>query len=428
MTATLQLNLAEARALMLAAQRLEGTRPGNPGLDDVRALIEHLGIVQIDTISVVARSQYLVLWSRLGPYDPKLIDQLLYPERAVFEYWGHAASILPMRDYLYYRPIMRVFLDRLWNGRQHEWIAQNVDVMQQTLEMVRQRGPVASADFERPPDARRTGPWDWHGPKASRRALELLWTMGDLMVHSRRNGQKLYDLRERVLVEAFGDDTPRDDALPAREQRLRYFVRRTVEALGVALPAWLGDYYRLSRESVALVKAQGMVEELEREGAILPATVEGLRGLAYVTWERLPDLERLRAGDGPARTTLLSPFDSLIGDRARTRALFNYEVCFEAYVPPPKRRYGYYCLAILHRARLVGRLDAKLFRGERRLHVHAVYLEPDVAPTADLLDGLAETSRDLARFLGADAVTVERSEPEELAPALRERLAGESPL
>jgi hypothetical protein len=166
-----------------------------------------------------------------------------------------------------------------------------------------------------------------------------------------------------------------------------------------------------------------VLDDLARAGVVAPATVEGLRGPAFVDPARGADLTRLRAGLAPARTTLLSPFDSLIWDRARARALFGYEVCFEAYVVPAKRRWGYYCLAILHRGRLVGRLDPKFERGARRLLVRAAFLEPGVVLDAVLLDGLAGALRDLARFLGAETVAVERSDPAALAPALAERLA-----
>jgi uncharacterized protein YcaQ len=422
----LHLNMDEARGVALAAQGLLQAPPPRPGVHDLRDAIERLGAVQIDTISVVERSQYLVLCSRLGAYDPGLLDALLYPQRAVFEYWSHAASIVPMAEYAYYRPKMLRFAEHMWRGNQ-TWMERNPDTVRRTLEAVRERGPVASADFERPPAARRSGPWDWHGPKESRRALEVLWTTGHLMVHSRRAGQKVYDLRERVLAEAFGDDVPRDDDLPQADDCLRYFVRRTVRALGVVTPSWLWDYFRLAPPNgetrARKVYAAALLDELVHEGDLVAAAVEGLREPAFVAREWLPDLERLRAGDRPTRTTFLSPFDSLIWDRARTRALFGYDVCFEAYVVPARRRYGYYCLAILHRGRLVGRLDPKMNRAERRLVVRALHLEPYVAATDELLGGLADALRDLARFLGAAEITVDRSEPATRAAALREWLA-----
>lgn len=423
---TPRLSIEEARGLMLAAQGLFDPPPSAPDASTIRATIERLGAVQIDTISVVARSQYLALWSRLGAYDSSLLDQLLHPRRGVFEYWSHAASIVPMADYAYYRPKMLRYVEHMWRGDQ-TWMAANQDVVRRTLETISRNGPLTSADFERASGARRTGLWDWYGPKESRRALEVLWTTGDLMVHSRRAGQKVYDVRERVLAEAFGGDVPRDGDLPSPDEQTRHFVRRTVRALGVIRPSWLWDYFRLAppdgRPGRKRALATTLLDEECRAGELVPASVDGLNEQAYVACERLPDLERLRAGDAPGRTTLLSPFDSLIWDRARTRALFGYEVCFEAYVPPPKRRFGYYCLAILHRGRLVGRLDPKMDRAGRRLIAHAVYLEQGVAVDDDLLDGLAGVLRDLARFLGAVTVTVDRSAPSSLAPRVSERLA-----
>jgi uncharacterized protein YcaQ len=432
--AALRLSIEETRGLMLAAQGLLDPPRGRPRLEHVYDMVDRLGAVQIDTITVVKQSQYLVLWSRLGTYDPNLLDALLHPHRRIFEYWSHAASIVPMRDYPYYRADMlrRAYDDHLWENLR-EWMAQSDGALQRTLEAIRERGPLASADFECPADGRRASPWDWYGPKESRKALDVAWTLGDLMIHSRRGGQKVYDVRERVLAEAFGDAIPRDDELPAPDEHLRYFAARTARALGVVTPSWLWDYFRLRPQIRRLaangaavasrMQARALLCELAQAGHLVPATIEGLAEPAYVASERLPDLERLRAGLRPRRTTLLSPFDSLIWDRARARDLFGYEVCFEAYVVPEKRRYGYYCLAILYNGRLVGRLDPKMDRAAKRLLVRAVYLEPGVKPTAGLLGGVAGALRDLARFLGAETICVERGEPDRVASELNARLS-----
>lgn len=397
----LRLTIEEARGLMLAAQGLLHPPAPTPDLQAVQATVERLGVVQIDTINVVERSQYLVLWSRLGAYDAVYLDALLYPQRAVLEYWCHAASIVPMTDYPYHRAWMLHHAEHMWSGH-NEWMQANPGTLQETLESVRTRGPVASADFDRQPGAVRSGPWDWHGPKASRRALEILWTTGDLMVHSRRGGQKVYDLRERVLAQALNGSAPRDEHVPGLAERRQYFARRTVQSLGVTTPSWLWDYYRLpaskdkklNKRSSALAQ----LEELQQEGVVAPATIAGLDEPVFITTALLPELATLRAGNRPTRTTLLSPFDSLIWDRIRARALFHYEVCFEAYVPPPRRRYGYYCLAILHQGRLVGRLDPKMDRAAKRLLVRALYLEPDTVVDDALLDGLAGALRDQRAF------------------------------
>jgi uncharacterized protein YcaQ len=419
------ISLEEARGVMLAAQGLSAPPSPAPGPDALRAMIERLGVVQVDTITVIERSQYLVLWSRLGAYDIAHFDALAYPDRAIFECWCHVASIVPMTDYAYHRARMRGATEHLWGGDQ-QWMRERAPAMKRTLAMIRERGPMASADFEKLEGDGRGGPWDWYGGKESRRALQILWTLGELMVHSRRGGQKVYDLPERVLGEVFGEAIPRGRMLPSAEKRLRHFTRRTTGALGLTTPSWLLDYYRLAaRDGIdggkRAVAAELLAAEAAR-GQLVPAVVEGLAESAYLTPDALAEVERIRAGAAPQRTTLLSPFDSLIWHRARARALWNYEVVFEAYVVPERRRYGYYCLAILHQGRLVGRLDAKMHRARKLLAVNAVYLENGVTADDALVGGLAGALGDLARFLGAAAVTVERAEPVALAPALRERL------
>ena len=461
----LRLTLDEARALMLAAQGLwrnpaesattsaakieiaakTATASGSPllvgeglgvrspaTLVDLRAEIERLGVVQVDTISVVARSQYLVLWSRLGPYDSALFDALHSPHRGIFEYWSHAASIVPMSDYPYYRAdMLQAAEGHLWDSLR-DWMRENPAVIEETRTAIRTRGPLASADFERDPNAARANPWDWYGPKESRKALDVLWTLGELMISTRRGGQRVYDLRERVLKEAFGK-VPRDSRLPSPLEQRDHFVRRTIRALGILTPAWLWDYFRThdyvinaasnGHKLTRRTAAEAALADLAGKKKLLPVEVEGLHGPAYLDPARLPDLERIRSGERPTRTTLLSPFDNLIWHRQRTRDLFGYEVCFEAYVLPEKRRYGYYCLAILHQGRLVGRLDPKFDRSTRRLLVRAVYLEPGVSVDDALLAGLAGSLRELAAFLGAETITVERGDPASLAAALTERVA-----
>lgn len=428
----LPVTLAEARGIQLTAQGLFDAPSPKPGLRELAALLDRLGVLQVDTINVARRSQYLVAWSRLGAYDDALLDELLFPHRATFEYWSHAASIVPMSDYPYYRREMLDYAKHLYDS-DHDWMRQNPHILEQTLDDIRARGPLSSADFERPDDGRRAEAWNWFGLKESRRALHVLWTAGELMVHSRRGGQKVYDLRERVLAEAYDGAIPSEEELPSPEEQLDHFARRSIRALGVVTPSWLWDYFRLGdydhladngKRPSRRVASQRVLEALVREGAVVPATVEGVDEPAYVAAERMADLERLRAGEMPRRTTLLSPFDNLIWHRARTRSLFDYEVCFEAYVVPAKRRYGYYCLAILHQGRLVGRLDPKMDRETKQLSARAVYLEPGVKADAALVRGIAESLRDLARFLGAQSIVVERSEPEGLAARLSERVQG----
>jgi uncharacterized protein len=432
----IKLSIGEARGVMLAAQGLFGPPPAQPGMEEVQAIVDRLGAVQIDTIQVIERSQYLVLWSRLGVFDPALLDALLATRRSIFEYWSHAASIVPMQDYPYYRlDMVRAYAHHLWSDIL-DWMQQNPEVVEQTLSRIRDAGPMASADFESPQERRPTLPWEWYGPKLSRRALHTLWTTGDLMISSRRGGQKVYDLRERILAEAanFGVAVPNDDALPTLEEQALHFVERTVRALGIVTPSWLWDYFRMrpelqaaasdGRRLPARLAAKRTLDGLAERGLVLGAQVAGWDEPAYLDAERMPDLLRQRAGDAPARTTLLSPFDNLIWHRERTRALFDYEVSFEAYVAPEKRRYGYYCLAILHGGRIVGRIDVKALRMQRQLLAHAVYLEPGVKPDERLVVGIVTALADLARFLKLETVSVDRAEPKMLLVKLNQLLPG----
>ncbi len=424
-SARADISLGEARALAVAAQCLAAVPVAPVDSMAVLRTIDRLGVLQVDTISVVERSQYLVLWSRLGSYDPGLLDSLLFPRRLVFECMAPVALIAPMANYRFYQPGMLAAAEE-GRRRSREWLAEHPDALLATLEAVRSRGPMASADFERPDGATRSAPWDWHGSKPSRRALEMLYGSGELMVHSRCGGQKLYDLRERVLAEAFGDEAPRDDDLPGAAERVAFFAAHAAEALGIVIPAWLWEYHALRpargsgknhRDS-----ALAALEDLVDAGRMIRVSVDGLEGPAYMASSLRDSLSRRHRKRAPARTTLLSPFDSLIWDRARTRALFGFDVCFEAYVPPARRRFGYYCLPILHGNRLVGRLDPKMDRASRRLLVRAAYLEPDARIDEALLDGVAAALLDLARFLGGSGVHLGDRGSAELIEGLATRL------
>jgi uncharacterized protein YcaQ len=335
------------------------------------------------------------------------------------------ALIAPIRSYRYYRPGMLRAAREMWHA-DRGWMAEHPEALCAVQDTLRLHGPRASGDFERPAGVRRSGPWDWHGPKPSRRALEILFAMGEVMVHSRKGGQKVYDLRERVLAEALHGDLPDDADLPSAEERLRFFALHAAEALGVIQPAWLWEYHAVRPDPPAghthRLAAQAMLDDLCREGHLMPATIEGLEGPAYLAASLLGSLAAVRAGTATARTTLLSPFDSLIWDRARTRVLFGFDVCFEAYVPPPKRKYGYYCLPILHRNQLVGRVDAKADRAAGTLLLRAVYLEPQTALDEGLVAGLAGAARDLAAFLRLPGTQVALAGHQELAALLGERL------
>ena len=215
-------------------------------------------VLQVDSIHVVARSPYLVLWSRLGEYSPRWLDELL-AERRLFESWSHAACFLPMEDYPLYR---RLMLDRrIWNeNRWGLWLQAHADLIDKMLRQIRKNGPVRSADFERT-DGQKTGLFNWTDEQT---VLEGLWFRGDLMVGKRHNFQRIYDRRQRILPDW-------DDAqTPSLETVYETFVLNTVKALGVTKAAWIADYFRMYKKIT-----QPAIERLAKRGQIQTVDVEG---------------------------------------------------------------------------------------------------------------------------------------------------------
>lgn len=403
----MHLSHAAAQALMVAAQGLHRRPPGPAAKDDLLDTIRRMGVLQIDTIHVVARSPYLVLWSRLGAYPQPWLTELL-EERRLFEYWAHEACFVPIEDFALFRHRMLQAGELGWKYAR-EWAAQNQAAIAQLLAHVREHGPVRSADFERTDGS--SGQW-W-GWKSEKRALEALFTTGDLMIARRHNFQRIYDLRERVLPEW-------DDAeLPPVEEVRRALTLKAARALGVTTAGWLADYFRTPKRETTPQAA-----ELARAGLLHEVTVAGWNQPAYIHPDQLALAEQ--AADGalvPELTTLLSPFDPLVWDRARALAMFGFDYRIECYTPAPKRRYGYFTLPILWRGQVIGRLDPKAHRTEHRFEVKALHLEPGVPVTEQLVADLAGALRDCADWHATPEVDVRWSDPPELASLVRRALA-----
>ncbi|HEX6042487.1 winged helix-turn-helix domain-containing protein [Longimicrobium sp.] len=401
----LHLSHAAARTLMLAAQGLDRRPRRRARKADVLAAIRRMGVLQIDTISVVARSPYLVLWSRIGDYDPRWLDALL-AERKLFEYWSHEACFVPIEDYPLYRHRM---LDPSWAGWRyaHTFMDAHRDDAARLLQHVREQGPVRSSDFERK-DERGTW-WDW---KPEKRMLESLFTAGELMIARREGFQRIYDLRERILPSW-------DDArLPSADEVRRTLVLKAVRSMGIAKAKWVADYFRMDKTSTKLIP-----DRLADEGALMRVAVEGWKEPAFVHPDHAETMRSAAAGRGkPVLTTLLSPFDPLIWDRKRASEVFGFDYRIEVYVPGPKRVYGYYVLPILHRGRLVGRLDAKAHRKDGVFEVKALYLEPGVRLTDRMTADVASAIAECARWHGTPRVTLRRADPPDALPRLQAAL------
>lgn len=379
------LSLQTARNLHLAAQGLlkKPSRRARP--DDVLATIQRMSLLQIDTINIVARSPYLVLFSRLGDYPSHWLDEAL-KKGELMEYWAHEACFLPRSDFHLVRHRM-LGPDKMGWKYRREWMEEHAAEIDALIAHIQQNGPVRSADFEHPRKGA-SGWWEW---KPHKRHLEGLFTAGKVMVIERRNFQRVYDLTHRVMPEW---DDERDLLSPQHAERL--MVENSARSLGLFRAQWLADYYRLR-----LPGLPGILEHLQEKGAIVPVNVEKL-GPAWLHTALLPLLD-----NSPVAThsAVLSPFDPVVWDRKRAEQLFDFSYRLECYTPAAKRQYGYFVLPLLHRGRLVGRMDAKMHRKEARLEVISLYLETGIKPGASLEKGLTSAIIDFARWQGAQRIT-----------------------
>ena len=389
-----------ARTMLLAAQGLNSLPESPATKHDVLGAVRRMEVLQIDSISVVARSPYLVLWSRLGSYEPRWLDELL-AEGHLFEYWSHAACFLPIEDYGLYR---RLMLEG--NEKSLAWMEAHPDALERVMGRIREEGPVRSAEFART-DGKAGGWWEW---KPEKRALEHLFAAGELMISHRENFHRVYDLRERVLANAL--PVWEDSLAPNEEEVRRSLAVKAVRALGVAVARWVPDYFRTPKRG-----AVGLLEELAEEGTLLPATIEGEPGYVHPDNARLAE-EVLSGTLWSSVTTLLSPFDPVVWDRARALELFGFDYKIEVYTPAARRRYGYYSLPILHDGGLVGRLDAKAHRKQGLFEVKAIHLEPGVPVSDELVSSITDALQKCAGWHGTPEVVVRMSDPSELAGAL----------
>jgi uncharacterized protein len=382
-----RLSAAQARRVGLAAQGFADPRPaGAPTGWAVRRLLDRVGLVQIDSVNVLQRAHYLPLFSRVGPYDTALLDRAAhYAPRRLFEYWGHEASLIPVR----LQPMLRWRMDRAaheaWGGMRRIR-RDRPELIEQVLAEVRDRGPVAASEVLEHERPKRTGPWwDWSDVK---RAFEWLFWSGQITSARRRGFERLYDLPERVLpAEVIAAPTP-----PVADAQ-RELVRVAARSLGIATERDLRDYFRLGVED-----ARARIEELVEAAELWPVEVAGWGGgQAYLDpAARLPRRVRARA--------LVGPFDSLIWERPRVERLFGFRYRIEIYVPAPKRVHGYYVLPFLLGDRLVARVDLKADRQGCALRVQAAHGEPGApAETAPELRAELES---MADWLGLERLDV----------------------
>ncbi|MCX2867678.1 winged helix-turn-helix domain-containing protein [Kluyvera cryocrescens] len=382
------LTLRAARHLHLAAQGLLNRPRRQAKAHDILRTIQQMSLLQIDTINVVARSPYLVLFSRLGAYPSTWLDEAL-SRGELMEYWAHEACFLPRSDFPLVRHRMLAPHKMGWKYHQ-SWMNEHAQDIAALKSHIAENGPVRSADFSHP----RKGESGWWAWKPHKRHLEGLFTAGEVMVVARRHFQRVYDLTERVMPH-WNDAT---DALtqPAAE---RLMLENSARSLGIFRPQWLADYYRLRQPDLNALLAQWQDEQ-----QIVAVDVDTL-GEMWVHSSLLPELARAVEGKlNATHSAVLSPFDPVVWDRKRAEQLFDFSYRLECYTPAPKRQYGYFVLPLLHRGEIVGRMDSKMHRSRGVLEIFALYLQDGVRVSQQLERGLKLAINDFARWQGATRV------------------------
>ena len=386
------LSLADARNLHLAAQGLLNKPRRRASLEDIPATISRMSLLQIDTINIVARSPYLVLFSRLGNYPAQWLDESL-ARGELMEYWAHEACFMPRSDFRLIRHRMLAPEKMGWKYKD-AWMQEHEAEIAQLIQHIHDKGPVRSADFEHPRKGA-SGWWEW---KPHKRHLEGLFTAGKVMVIERRNFQRVYDLTHRVMPDW---DDERD--LVSQTEAEIIMLDNSARSLGIFREQWLADYYRLKRPALAAWR-----EARAEQQQIIAVHVEKLGNL-WLHDDLLPLLERALAGKLTAtHSAVLSPFDPVVWDRKRAEQLFDFSYRLECYTPAPKRQYGYFVLPLLHRGQLVGRMDAKMHRQTGILEVISLWLQEGIKPTTMLQKGLRQAITDFAIWQQATRVTLGR--------------------
>lgn len=379
------LSLQQARKLVLLSQRLPPTKQNGRAIAATLSAIEHLGYIQIDTISVIQRAHHHTLWNRNPRYKTSHLNQLV-ADKQVFEYWSHAAAYLPMRDYRFTLPSKQAIA----SGAQDHWYDRDESLMKSVLRRIATEGPLMAKDFEH--TGEKSGDWK---SKPAKRALEYLFMQGDVMVPYRANFHKVYHLTEHVLPE--GTDT----TLPDPEEYTRFLITRYLQTNGLGQPAEIAFLLKNIKPLISTT-----LQEMVLSGELVQIRV-GSR-----SYYALPDsLNLLSKPLARSKLKILSPFDNLLIQRKRMQALFEFDYLLECYLPKAKRRYGYFSLPILWDGKLVARMDCKAEREKSLLHIHHLAMEPRLVTTDAFFLALRKEVVCFMQFNNCSNIRLHRTTP-----------------
>jgi uncharacterized protein YcaQ len=389
---TESLSIQEAQKLVLLSQQVPPTKQtGNP-LDASLSAIEHLGYIQIDTISAIQRAHHHTIWNRNSRYKNSHIDQLV-ADKKVFEYWSHAAAYLPMRDFRYSLFRKQAILD----GKENHWYKRDDKQMNSVLNRIANEGPLMAKDFDS--KGKKIGEWR---TKPTKQALENLYMQGDLMIASRHNFHKVYDLTERVIPKGI------DTTIPKQDEYIRFLIIRYLQSNGLGQAS---EITYLLKNTKPLVNAS--LKDMLSNKEILQI------GVGENSYYALPNsLELLNKPLSRSKLKILSPFDNLLIQRKRMKALFNFDYLIECYLPESKRQYGYFSLPILWDGKLVARMDCKAERKESILHINHLALESELIKTDPFSIALAKELEAFMKFNDCKQVKLHRTTPTLFKPVL----------
>ncbi|MBA3706292.1 MAG: winged helix-turn-helix domain-containing protein [Bacteroidetes bacterium] len=377
----------EARILALQSQGLLEPKLGN-GKKAVLTAIEQLGYVQIDTLSVVARAHHHTLWSRLPDYKENFLTSLLEKDKAIFEYWSHAASYLPMKDYRFSLLRKKAYS----NGKSH-WFGQDKKMNLYVLDRIKAEGPLQSKDFEH----KRNGPGNWYEWKPAKQALEQLFMEGKLMVAKRQGFQKVYDLTEHVLPLEVNRD------LPDTEEFAEHMILTMVNAHGIVNENEF--FYLRNHLKEPVIK---VLNKLLKEGKLVEIIINGLDKTIFISsGKKIKELKKIELQE---HVHLLSPFDNIVIQRKRLLRLFDFDYMMECYVPEAKRKYGYFTLPVLYSDKFVARMDPKANRLTKTFYIKSMHFEKGFKPKTAFNILFASKLKSFALFNGCTKFIIEKAD------------------
>ncbi len=377
----LSLSPAEARKLVLNSQRVLKVERKGRAIDATMSAVNHLGYIQIDTISVVMRAHHHTLWVRNPRYRLEHLDRLL-AERKIFEYWSHAAAYLPMADYRYSLPRMQLEKE----GKGH-WHLKDRKLMRAILKRIRDEGPLCARDFEDTGGKRAV--WE---RKPAKYALEQLFMEGAVMTTARRGFQKVYDLTERVLPDHV------NKCCPDKEENARFLVQRFINAHGLGRFAEIAHLRQGFRADIA-----GAIENM-----LATDELQEVKSCGEIWLTSRQAMQALEQNLSKATVRIISPFDNFIILRNRIQKLFNFDYQIECYVPERKRKFGYFSLPVVWQGKLVARIDSKAHRKESVFEIKHLAIEKSLTEKEKFLTTLAKEIWRFAEFNLCRSVSIKR--------------------